>query len=369
MIFAYKYVANHPFERLHQYIEHLVLSVWCNPVGPFSTNKLEPEFARLVDAINDDLLLNPIERIYTICQNDLDDTQRDRLREGFRINNDVEGLCCGRIINPLTYKEIEAFHPSLSKELQLFFLKLYTEVPNREPIKKHCNGLLDHFRQFIGYGYNQTDYCAFCGYEFLKSEYEAQPHDLTDPITGETIRKPGKRDAYDHYLPKGTYPFSSVNLRNLAPACYNCNSSHKLQIDPVRAGRLAFYPYSTTHPAITFSVSFSNTDLETLTGDEVVVQFSCPGHETELDTWKELFGIEQRYRGIFSRKGDPNAWLKTFRSSLTRLRRRDPTMTVADHLPDYLDDMRTTVYQDRHFLKIAFLEGFEASGGMQSFDN
>ena len=54
-----------------------------------------------------------------------------------------------------------------------------------------------------------------------------------------------KREAYDHYLPKVLYPFNSINFRNLAPACHECNSTYKLGKDPAHnpAGRRkAFNP-------------------------------------------------------------------------------------------------------------------------------
>lgn len=369
MIFSYKYIPNHPFERLQTYIEHTVLKVWCSPVGAFTVSILQPDFKKLVEEVSVELLLNPIHRIYDICRNELTQAQRDRLREGFIANNDIEGLCLGKQSKPLTYAEITTFHPKLSEELASFFTDLYTKVPKRKAVEKQCGGLLDHFQYFIQQGSNDIGYCAFCGYEKLKSEYETQPHDLVDPLTGKIIQKPGRRDAYDHYLPKGTYPFSSVNLRNLAPACYNCNSANKLANDPIRRGRKAFYPYSTNHPSITISVILKTSDLDKLTGDQVTVDFASAGYEDEIETWKDLFGIDTRYSGMLARVKETKAWTNDFMNNWIRLRHYNPALTVKECLDDYLEPMKDEPLQDTRFLKIPFLEACVAAGVMQDWED
>ena len=62
-------------------------------------------------------------------------------------------------------------------------------------------------------------------------------------------------------MPKGSYPFISVNFKNLAPMCSECNSSYKLakdptkHIDPLHAAsgstrRKSFYSYAVADSAI-----------------------------------------------------------------------------------------------------------------------
>jgi hypothetical protein len=76
---------------------------------------------------------------------------------------------------------------------------------------------------------NTAGKCPFCGIGNIKS-----PHHT-------------KREAHNHYLPKALYPFNSINVRNLAPTCHECNSTYKLSKDPAhndaKRRRKAFNPY------------------------------------------------------------------------------------------------------------------------------
>lgn len=57
-------------------------------------------------------------------------------------------------------------------------------------------------------------YCPYCNAEMVYSiERDAQAKDL--------------KSAFDHFFPKGRYPFLAVSLYNLIPSCHRCNSDFK----------------------------------------------------------------------------------------------------------------------------------------------
>lgn len=102
------------------------------------------------------------------------------------------------------------------KTIEAFFSKLYSCGFFELAIVKENIGadLKEHYKEFSSL--NNMPCCPFCGLLPMDSEY--------DPT----------REAYDHYLPASKYPFNSVNLRNLAPACYKCNSQNKGAKDPCK---------------------------------------------------------------------------------------------------------------------------------------
>jgi hypothetical protein len=130
-----------------------------------------------------------------------------------------------------------------------------------------------------------------------------------------------RREAYDHFLPKDIYPFNSVNFRNLAPMCHECNSTYKLTRDPTRhidptsrktggTRRRAFHSYATVASGITFTVNLKTKDVKTLNKNDIDIQFTAPGRKEEVEAWKDVFGVEERYKAKFCGKNDGNAWLE-----------------------------------------------------------
>ena len=62
-------------------------------------------------------------------------------------------------------------------------------------------------------------YCPYCNAETVYAiEMEA----------GGKGRPPLIKAAFDHFYPKGRYPFLSVSLYNLIPSCHRCNSQFKI---------------------------------------------------------------------------------------------------------------------------------------------
>lgn len=129
-------------------------------------------------------------------------------------------------------------------------------------------------------------------------------------LYGPIERRPytSRREAY---LPKETYPFNSVNFRNLAPMCHQCNSSNKFRQDPLfrqpgkhgcqapaRMRRKAFYPYTRDKIDINIEVVLLSNDISNLRHDQIDLKISSVDHPEEVQTWTEVFNIEERYKDI-----------------------------------------------------------------------
>jgi len=168
------------------------------------------------------------------------------------------------------------------------------------------------------------------------------------------------REAYDHFLPKGIYPFNSVNLRNLAPMCPQCNSSYKLAKDPVKhidpikkadgGRRKAFYSYAAENPEISVTVMLKTRDMADLSAKDIELTFTSPGHEEEVEAWKDVFGIEERYKAKLCAQNDGKAWLQRITEDCENIDvSRDELLAyelrAAERLP----------YNDAGFLKKPFL--------------
>jgi len=126
--------------------------------------------------------------------------------------------------------------------------------------------------------------------------YDAIPEKLCPFCGCETFDSPKPpREALDHYLTKSLYPCAAANLLNLVPMGNKCNSRYKLSVDIIRTTtgrRRAFFPYGTGVVTVSLldSIPFGESS-------ETVPQWRLtflPETE-EVETWKEVFKIEERY--------------------------------------------------------------------------
>jgi hypothetical protein len=294
MLFTYKYV-NHSIEQFQVYLEHLVKEVWCTRTEQFSVDMLHPVLRDIVlDLYNveedttrgktKDWLFGPIREIYDLCKG-LEEPQRQRIAVWFDDNNDIEALCANDPTKlPATYEDIRAISPLLAKALKDFCGSLFDSVITLSAVARRIGEVDDHYDAFVSV--NNKGKCPYCGLIDIKGPYRS------------------KRDPYDHYLPKGTYPFNTVNFRNLAPMCVECNSSYKLQNDPTKTfdpisgenghiRRRAFYSYSPVAANIEITVELKTKDLLRLQPDDIDLIFASPTKDEEVETWKDIFGIEE----------------------------------------------------------------------------
>lgn len=300
MIFTYKYI-QHDIEKLQKFLDFLFYDVWLVAKGDFDIDKLNgnAELKNIYETLgNVDYDPNntkknqkgksayffnsSIENIFKeFAKIEDDDFKRD-LFDFYSTNNDVETLCRDKSITPICYEEIKVKYPELNKALKSFYSKLYgSESPfNLEVFGKLNDELIpSHYRDFMKV--NDDGICPFCGIY---------------PIDGNIV---STREAYDHYLPKAIYPFSSINFRNLAPMCNKCNSGNKSTIDPIehiKGRKLAFYPYADSHPEIKVSFEFTSPKIdEKIVPSNYILTLSCDANPEELESWKRIFKIETKY--------------------------------------------------------------------------
>jgi hypothetical protein len=306
MLFNYRYV-QHDIDKFQSWLDHLVKTVWCRSGGAYSLNLLHSDLKAVVDDIaNDDRIKKdhldgPIKTIDAIFQNQLTSVQRAQVGQWYDNNNDIEALCGNDPRKaPGTYDEIKKINAELEKALKKFCTSLFEEVIHLKAVTRRTAEIDVHYRAFVTV--NDEGKCPFCGYNDIKGK------DHT------------KREAYDHVLPKGTYPFNSVNFKNLAPMCHECNSSYKLQknplwhIDPLHKAsdgvrRKAFFCYASMSTRISFSIALVSSDIDKLSPSDIRLTVAAPGRDEELESWMDVFGIEERYKAKICMKNDGKYWL------------------------------------------------------------
>ncbi len=344
MLFNYRYV-NHSIEGFQVYLDHLVKEVWCKAAGEFSVDLLHADLREIVKEIYNteigttrgkvkDWLYGPIKAIYDLFKN-LDVAQRQQISVWYDHNNDIEALCaCDPDRPPATYDDIHAIDPELGTALKDFCMGLFTDVIHLKAVSSRIGQIDEHYRAFVTE--NTKDRCPYCGYSDIMGPY----HEY--------------REAYDHFLAKGTYPFNSVNFRNLAPMCHACNSTYKRDQDPITTPggirRKAFYSYAALPPGITVKMTLNANKAANLQPDDIDLQLAAPGREEEVQTWKDVFDIERRYKAKLCGENDSKAWLQQIveepsNIGVTRGQLLDQMLRLTNKYP----------YDGANFLKGAFL--------------
>lgn len=362
MLFPYTYVP-HQMEKMQKFIDFIFFEVWCKAPASekFSLDLFdaEPELREVMeaffysDAQGADFFLGHVERIYELFSA-LTPPQVEQFQGWYRGNNDLEKVCANDPVAELArYVDVAATYPELEKLLATFFKGLYSKsLLDLAPLRAKIGEIDDHYQAFVSA--NNSGRCPFCGISPLLGEYTT------------------KRDAYDHYLPKALYPFNSINFRNLVPTCHHCNSSYKTSKNPAYAQkdpageavrRKVFYPFSATPYAIDVQVMFDHADIEKLTSAEIKLTFGPAELAEQIETWKDVYGIEERYRGKLL-SGDGKDWLVEIRDEW---RWHDESAGAEGQTPDkYLQAVKRhaerSPYANENFLKNGFLQACKAAG-------
>jgi hypothetical protein len=358
VLFNYRYV-NHSIERFQVYLDHLVKEVWCKATGDFSLELLHPDLREIVLEIYNteedtsrgrinDWLYGPIQKIYNLFKR-LEPPQRQQISVWYDDNNDIEALCaCDSLKVPATYADIRAINAELEKALKDFCKSLFTDVIHLEAVTRRIGEIEAHYTVFVAE--NNEVKCPYCGYGDIKGLHHT------------------RREAYDHYLPKGTYPFNSVNFRNLALMCHECNSAYKLakdptrHIDPIRRSnggtrRKAFYSYAALASGIRVIVTLKTKDLTNLVPNDIELQLTAPGREEEVEAWNDIFGIQERYKAKLCAKNDGKAWLQQITEEAA-----NGNLTSDELLAMELRGADRFPYDSANFLKKPFLTACKDAG-------
>ncbi|MHA6572604.1 HNH endonuclease [Pseudomonas yamanorum] len=346
-------------EKMQEFIDFIFFEVWCKAPSkkPFGLElfNAKAELQEVMSAFyysdkkNADFFYGSVERIFGHFKN-LNTKQIRRLKWWYQSNNNIEKLCTNSESCIARYSDIEEKFPSIAADIKIFFSGLYDF--DAAALKKKTGDIDDHYTAFITV--NNKGTCPFCGINELLGKSHSH------------------REAYDHYLPKAIYPFNSINFRNLAPACHHCNSSYKGIKNPTYtpkdpAGgivrRKAFYPFSTQPYCIDLKVTLLHADIEKLAPADIDLSFNPPSLTEEIATWKDVYGIEERYRAKFLSAG-AKAWLEEV---LTEQRWHNESSGAKGRAPEvYLEAVSShassSPYTNENFLKYGFLQACQAVG-------
>lgn len=346
MLFAYTYVP-HTMEKMQEFIDFIFFEVWCKAPGN-GNFRLElfdtkPELREVMKAFfysdkkNADFFYGSVERIFGHFSK-FDTKRIRRMKWWYASNNNIERLCRNDLgCHATHYSHLEKKFPATMKDIQNFFKGLYDF--DAAALTDKVGNINDHYKAFMAI--NSTGKCPFCGLGDIKGVHHT------------------KREAYDHYLPKALYPFNSINFRNLAPACHECNSTYKITKDPAHNAtgrRKAFYPYSTDAPKIEISVDLDKPDIDSLTPDDIHFTFGPVAFHEEIETWKDVYGIDERYKAKCC-DGDAKDWLEQI-----RIFRDVFDITPEASLATVQQQAAKAPVANSNFLKVAFLEGCQKIG-------
>ena len=199
---------NHNIGKLHRFFEHTVLEVWGKPNGTFKIEMLHKDFRPLVEKTaknKNDYLFKPIRKIYNRFKK-LPHGKFTAIIEAYKTNTAIKELClCKK--TPQDYTWLSTLDKTLSRDIKKFCRNLYEHIlpkTNKE-FEQEYGTLTDYYYELLKAN-KPNEVCPFCGLNKLKS------------------KKRKGRDAFDHYFPKGHYPFASIHLLNLFPTCNDCNS-------------------------------------------------------------------------------------------------------------------------------------------------
>ena len=352
MLFPYTYVP-HPMEKMQAFIEFIFYQVWClAPSGqPFSFDlfnanpelKVVMEAFHYSDAKGADFFNGHVEMIYGLFAM-LSPAQIDQLQAWFKGNNDIDGLCRNDpAVAIARYTDLQAFHPSLAEALATFFKGLYAkDLLNLAPLKAVIGEIDDHHLNFTQI--NRQGKCPFCGISDVKGIYHS------------------RREAYDHYLPKSKYPFNSINFHNLVPACHECNSTYKLSKDPLLNPdtgnrRKSFYSYQATPYQIEVDIKLNSPDWTDIKPDDVELSIGPDTLKEEIETWKDVYGIEERYKAKCCGENDGKYWIEQVLGEC-----QNGGKTPEEFLTTLTRQMQSKPFAEANFLKQPFLKACQDEG-------
>lgn len=332
-------------EKMQEFVDYIFTHVWCEALAHDYELRLFNGNSTLKDIITNfhytepigaEFFIKGIQEIFDLFKS-LKPSEIDNLKIWFQSNNSIEELCKNNTaIIPTTYEDIDEINAKLSASLKAFFMNLYSQnFLTLKPLSDKISTIDDHYKEFVKA--NSIGKCPFCGLY---------------PIDGEYVQT---REAYDHYLPKSKYPFSSINLKNLAPICNKCNSGNKSTKDPLRDQRgnrrKAFYPYEMNKYNIEIKMEVSATNIEHLKPENLSIEFGPQNLNEELSTWNQLFNIEDRYKAECC-SAEGKDWITQIHDC--------SYMPPIEYLHIVLEHAQKCPYSDNNFLRKPYLEACEA---------
>lgn len=362
MLFSYKYVP-HKMEKMQEFIDFIFYEVWCKaPIGlEFSPTLFEAD-SDLKGIISSfgfaakapkrgKKFYKDVKSVYELFAL-LSPQQIDQFKRWYQANNNIEKICTNDpAVQIACYADIEDNHPELSQKLGELFKGLYdNDLLKLAALRDKIGQIHEHYQAFMEV--NTSSKCPFCGISDMQGVYHST------------------REAYDHYFPKGLYPFNSINFHNLVPACHHCNSSYKTSKDPAftpkdPAGttrrRKVFYPFANPGHSIEVMIDLNKSDIDHLVPDDVQLSFGPPAINEEIEAWKDVYGIEERFKAKCC-SADAKDWLEQIRI-LQDAHGIEPDAS----LNNLHQQTVKSPFANNNFLKTAFLDGCERIGIFNAF--
>lgn len=299
--------------------------------GEYSTSFYDNDFYENIVKHHPKILEAPLKLVFEEIK---DWAQGDRTLfiNAIRNSNDIDRICKREIV-PYRLDDISE---NLRQTISDLFVKLYTQVLSGDNVKKTYGSLQEHFKEFKTP--NSIFKCPTCGLLPAKSKEE-------------------KKDDYDHYLAKYLFPFSSVNFKNLIPICTDCNGTEvkgQKDILQINGNRKIFYPYDENHTGISITCGVSNDNVDTNV-DELVYAFeyNAENKEEEIESWKTIFKIEDRYQK--RAKGKGINWYSHFWHFVSKPKYKDLSYDLKKSI--YIDIGITD--EDIEFIKLPVIEAVE----------
>jgi hypothetical protein len=354
MLFAYQYVT-HQIDKMQSFIDYIFNDVWCNAstLGGYNLEAFDgySELKELITELSYEdtkaayYFVSHIQSIYDEFAK-LSAPQTAQLKSWYAANNDIENICFNNPTNQIVkYADIASSYPKLAELFSTFFKNLYDHL-GVAAVRERVGDIIDHYNDFMQH--NIVGKCPFCG--------------ISDVLGINN----SKREAYDHYLPKGLYPFNSVNFKNLVPACHTCNSSYKNIDDPAHikdpstknlVRRKIFYPFSTNQYQLSFEITLNNLDIQKLTPADIQLNTGPIALKDEIDTWLDVYGIEERYKAKLCGENDGKYWYVQIMDEY-----QNDNQTPKDLLEKIRRQSEKKPFAESNFLKVAFLDACDKKG-------
>lgn len=323
MLRVYQPIIADPIFTLQVQVQHLVCDVWCNASATPCDELLLADFKIIYDAY--DWLKTAIDDIYTKCIV-LTPEERTLIREAFIINNQIENLCNAAVAP----KYLDGLPNIVETDMKPLLVDFYEVLLERARVpgtkKSYYESLITS---------NEFRFCPCCGmtdFELEDSEY---------------------REAFDHYLPKSIFPFSSINFENLVPLCYKCNSDRKGVKNPIENQRKTFYPFSSEEHKIEIKFTLDKSkDLDKLERQDLIIEII--GDTEKIETWDSLFDVKDRYNDM-SRSFTKTHLIKIKRRHM-RFLENNPDWTYQNSLDELINDYENDKFEDKKFLKIPLMK-------------
>lgn len=320
MLFQLHYTDNHELEKLHQLLLHF-FSTLANGATDWNHRLFPNWFEETFDKTPALKFTEQLKTIFNQFQLLLPNEKQD-FYNFFIQSNQIQELCNNTNSPVYSIEDIERydfariFTKSITKPngqknyTYNFFIDAYNVLTNKVPIAKgvFSSNIKNHYQKYID---ENLRMCPFCGL-----------YNLPMP------KAEGRAD-YDHYLDKVTYPFTSVNLRNLVPTCDICNSRLKRSKNVIIENGIrvpAFYPYEDP-PILSFELQCTSEPSFNDSGDwaiSITPTVTNAIVSQKISTWNRVFNIVNRYIEYIKEKA--KIWLynlirtNDYNTELTRLR-------------------------------------------------